>query len=177
MQVVVSYLAVFGVQQWKSLTVSKGEAHIIQLQGMLQIYYNTQQLFPVKPMIVTDECTVNLPDKPRVSRRSNARRVLKDANAVWEQKYGHIFTSMVPKLCPEANLKVKKSKLETKKEKRRRERKIVKHVHHQMEKKPTLTTLASGKSHARYHKKRVSMSCETNELGPSQAKKQKRHSP
>ena len=92
---------------------------------MLQSYYNTQQLFPVKPKFVTEECTVNLPDKPSVSKRSNAQRVLKDANAVWEQKYGHTFTSMVPKLCPEANLEVKKSKLETKKEKRRRERKIV----------------------------------------------------
>jgi len=132
----------------------------------------------VKPKFVTEECTANLPDKPSVSKRSNAQRVLKDANAVWEQKYGHTFTSMVPKLCPEANLEVKKSKLETKKEKRRREQpKIVKHVHHQIEKKPTLTTLASGKSHARYHKKRVSMSFETNELGPSQAKKEKRHSP
>ena len=173
-----TYLAVFGVQQWKSLTDSQKAKHTLSnCKECYRAYYSTQQLFPIKPMFIPEECTVKLPENPRVSERSTAQRILKDANAVWQQKYGHKFTSVVPQLCPEANLEVKKTKLETKKEKRRRERKIVKHVHHQMEKKATLTMLASGESHARYHKKRLSMSFETNHLGPSHAKKQKRHSP
>ena len=111
-----TYLAVFGVQQRKSLAECQKAKHTLSnCKECYRAYYNTQQLFPVKPMFVPKECTVNSPDKPRVSERSNARRVLKDANAVWEQKFGHIFTSVVPLLCPEANLEVKKSKLETKK--------------------------------------------------------------
>ena len=173
-----TYLAVFGVQQWKSLTENQKAKHTLSnCKECYRAYYNTQQLFPVKPMFIPEECTVKLPENPRVSERSTARRILKDANAVWQQTYGHTFTSVVPQLCPEANLQMKKSKIEAKKEKRHRERKIVKHVHHQMEKKATLTMLASGESHARYHKKRLSMSFETNQLGPSHAKKQKRHSP
>lgn len=46
-----------------------------------------------------------------------------------------------------------------------------------MEQKATLVMLASGESQAQYHNKRMSVSFETKQLGPSPAKKQKSHSP
>lgn len=56
-----TYLAVFGVQQWKSLTDCQKARHTLSnCKECYRAYYNTQQLFPVKPMFVPKECTVNL---------------------------------------------------------------------------------------------------------------------
>ena len=165
------------VQQWKSLTDDQKAKHTLSTcQECYRTYFSTQQLFPVKPVFVPEQCTVKLPENPRDSEKTNAQHILKDANRVWEETYGHSLTEIVPKLCPEANLQVKRSKVETKKENRQRDRRIAKHIRLQMEQKATLVMLASGESQAQYHNKRMSVSFETKQLGPSPAKKQKRHS-
>ena len=52
------------------------------------------------------------------SEKFNAKCVLREVNSQWTEKYGHTFSEVLPKLCPEAKLIQKKAKLEIKREKR-----------------------------------------------------------
>ena len=50
-----------------------------------------QQLFPIGPPFVPDTLSTST-----MSEGQNAKRVLNDANQVWESAYGHKFSDVIP---------------------------------------------------------------------------------
>lgn len=124
---------------------------------MLYDHYEIQKTYPAKP-VYKPESHTDLHINPHGSERINAKRVLKEANSQWAEKYGHSLTEVLPKMCPEAKLIPKKTKVEIKREKRNTKRKLSTHISQQMSTNATITTLASGESLAQYHRKRMAMS-------------------
>ena len=87
------------------------------------------------------------------------------------------FTEVTPRLCPDAQLKKKKTKLELKQEDRQRKRKFTEHTNRKMVENATINMLSSGESLSQYHRKRMATSFEKeNSYGPQPPKK-KKHSP
>lgn len=70
--------------------------------------------YPAKPVF---EPEPNLVLIQRESEKLNAKRVLREVNSQWTEKYGHTFSEVLPKLCLESKLIQKKAKLEIKREK------------------------------------------------------------
>jgi len=108
------------------------------------------------------------------SEKFNAKCVLREVNSQWTEKYGHTFSEVLPKLCPEAKLIQKKAKLEIKRENRNALRKLSNRVSQPMSTNATITTLPSGESLAQYNRKRMAMSFE---VEPHTPKRRKTHSP
>ena len=69
---------------------------------------DVQHYFPLKPVYVS-ESTVEVTRGPE---KSVAQRLIHDANIQWEREYGHKLTDAIPRLCPQANLTRKKTKVE-----------------------------------------------------------------
>ena len=71
--------------------------------------------YPAKPVFEPEPNVVLV---QQGSEKLNAKCVLREVNSQWTEKYGHTFSEVLPKLCPEAKLIQKKAKLEIKREKR-----------------------------------------------------------
>ena len=169
-----TYLTTFSIDNWKSLDCREKAKHTLSnCLGCYQSYAECQKSFPAKPFF-SPERTVKMPQNPAFSEKENATRILKAANNIWEEKYGHSLSAALPKLCPEYQLVPKKSKLQRKSENRERDRRQVKHIAKQMGQKATLVMLATGESMKQYQRKRMAMSFESSAAGPSKPKK---HSP
>ena len=66
-----TYLSVFGVQQWKSLTDDQKAMHTLSnCKECYKTYFSTQQLFPVKPVFVPELCMVKLPENSGASEKT-----------------------------------------------------------------------------------------------------------
>ena len=166
------YLATFSTKAWKGLKdEEKSEHSLSNCKRCYYDHYEIQKTYPAKPVF---EPEPNLVLVQHESEKLNAKRILREANSQWTEKYGHTFSEVLPKLCPEAKLIQKKAKLEIKREKRNALQKLSNHVSQQMSTNATITTLASGESLAQYHRKRMAMSFE---VEPHTPKRRKTHSP
>ena len=95
--------------------------------------------------------------------------MLSDAYEVWESAYGHKFSDVLPKLCPESHLTSKQSKAELKKQNRQKERKLVTHIGKEIAKDATIVTVGTGESFAQYNRKK-DVYVIHKDFGPSQTK-------
>jgi len=168
------YIATFSIDAWKNLTAEeKAEHSLSNCKACFHNHSEIQATYPSMPLFKPQPTAVSIHSG---TEKTNAKQVLKEVNSQWENMYGHTFTDALPKLCPEAQLRPKKSKEELKKRNRKQQRKISKHVTQQMRKNATITTLATGESLAQYHQKRMAMSFEYETSAPP-SKVPKRHSP
>ena len=143
--------------------------------GCYRKHPDLQESFPGKPIYVPPSPVVLLPKEAGFSMRNEkdlARRVLSELNCTWEVK--HTFSATLSKNVPEAQLSLKKSRAEKKKEDRIQKRKIAKHITEQLKENITMSVLAEGESLSSYNRKRLTLSFQ--QPAP-QPKRKKSHSP
>ena len=85
-------------------------------------------------------------------------KVLAELNPLWNERYNHAFTEALPKIAPEMNLIIKRSKTGKKREDRKQKTK--KHIAKQLAENAAMSMLAEGESLSPYNRKRLSMSFE-----------------
>ena len=80
--------------------------------GCYTLFYSHHMAFPLKPYFILEN-TVQLTGE---TEKIAAQRLIRDAKSRWQDEFGHSFTEVIPQLCPDAQLKKKKTKLELKQE-------------------------------------------------------------
>ena len=87
----------FSIQNWKSLSQAQQAMHTLaSCEGCYYSYKELQEAFPGKPMFIARPQIVELPETPSTSRKDEkalARKVLRELNSTWEDKFNHIFNS------------------------------------------------------------------------------------
>ena len=162
---------------WKSLAVREKEKHTI---ASCAECYNRhkllQQCFPGKPLFTLSERIITLPECECTisSEKYIARKVLGELNSLWEERFSHSFTSELPRNAPQENLTKKLSAMEKKRQDRKLKRHIVHQVNEHMKENTAMTVLAEAESLSSYSQKRMALCFEK----PSEpSKKHKSHSP
>ena len=173
----ISYEAQFSTQNWRALSIEiKQEHSLSSCIACSRNHLDLQQMFPGKPVFEAPRIiTLSLPSQVHTSNKQEkeeARAVLGELNAQWENRYDHTLTSALPRVAPQYNLTEKRKKVETKKRNRQEKRKISRHIAHQLGENATITHLAEAESLSSYRRKRLSMSFEQRPV-----KKGKSHSP
>ncbi len=170
----VQYENNFSTSNWKKLTTEKKKAHTVSnctecstSHTDLQESFTGKPVFQAKPSV-----SLSLPDVPQ-AEKAEVCMVLSDLNQQWNERHGHSYTSVLPKMAPQASLTPKKTKIQQKRQGRIQKRKIVDHINERLKEDLTLTVLAEAESMQAYNRKRLAMSFEL----PSQPNKPKSHTP
>ena len=107
-------------------------------------------------------------------KRQEGCKVLGELNELWQERYDHTLTSVIPQIFPEGNFTTKRTKVEKKRGDRNVKRMLVKDINSQLAKNMTMMVHAEAESLASYNRKRHCMSYEKLE---TPAEKAKSHSP
>lgn len=175
----VEYTSTFSSEKWKALPDSEKDEHTLSnCKACLIRYDQLQTVFPGKPMYILPQPTplIILPDEENLGKakeRKLGRKVLQELNSVWEDKFEHPITNVIPKLMPETNLTQKVSKSQRRIQNRKQKRQFVQEVNQHFAQNATMSVLAEAESLASYSRKRLSYSFDT----PIPPKRHKSHSP
>ena len=173
----VEYTNTFSIEKWKALPESEKSKHTLS-KCKACCHEDIQKAFPGKPVytppipppIINQE---NIPLNTISNEKELGRKVLQEINSVWQDKFDHPITKVIPKIMPEANLTEKETKSKRRAQSRKQKRQIVQEVNQQLAKNATMSVLAEAESLSSYSRKRLSYSFDS----PVPAKRRKSHSP
>ena len=101
------YEALFSTENWKRLSVDNKKEHSLSYCTACSTkHMHLKQAFPGKSVFQVTPCvTLSLPETSTHSKKEKreVRTVLVDLNNHWEERYGHSYSSVLPKLAPEMN--------------------------------------------------------------------------